>query len=153
MTFHREHLPAPASYYASEGLRLIGRGKWRTTSCVFHGGSDSMRINAESGAFRCMACGARGGDLLGYHMAAHGLGFVDAARALGAWVEDGKPRQFMRPSRLSARDALECIGLELCVCVIVISDARKGRLPTDNDWHRFLQAAGRVEHIAREATA
>ena len=51
MPFDRRNLPDPISYYESEGLKLTSRGKWRTTACQFHGGSDSMRINADSGAF------------------------------------------------------------------------------------------------------
>ena len=92
MPFDRRNLPDPISYYESEGLKLTSRGKWRTTACQFHGGSDSMRINTETGAFACMAgCGARGGDVLAYHMAQHGLEFVEAAKALGAWIDDGRP--------------------------------------------------------------
>ena len=55
MPFDRRNLPDPISYYESEGLKLTSRGKWRTTACQFHGGSDSMRINTDSGAFACMA--------------------------------------------------------------------------------------------------
>ena len=44
MTFDRRNLPDAVSYYESEGLKLTSRGKWRTTECKFHGGSDSMRI-------------------------------------------------------------------------------------------------------------
>ena len=41
----------------------------------------------ERGAFKCMTCGAKGGDLLAFHMRRHGLSFIDAAKALGAWGE------------------------------------------------------------------
>ena len=51
MGFDRRNLPDAVGYYESEGLKLTGRGKWRTTECKFHGGSDSMRINTDSGAF------------------------------------------------------------------------------------------------------
>jgi len=33
-----------------------------------------------------MVCGARGGDVLAFHMHKHGLHFVDACKQLGAWV-------------------------------------------------------------------
>ena len=72
MPFDRRNLPDAVSYYESEGLKLTSRGKWRTTACQFHGGSDSMRINTDSGAFACMACGASGGDVLSYEMQATG---------------------------------------------------------------------------------
>ena len=32
-----------------------------------------------------MTCGAKGGDVLAFHMQRHGLRFIEAARALGAW--------------------------------------------------------------------
>ena len=38
-----------------------------------------------TGAFRCMVCGAKGGDVLAFYMLRHGLRFIDAAKALGAW--------------------------------------------------------------------
>jgi hypothetical protein len=45
----RDNLPDPIAYFEGEGLKLDGRGKWRTTECRFHGGSDSMRVNTASG--------------------------------------------------------------------------------------------------------
>lgn len=109
--FDRERLPDPEAYYTEvAGLRFRERrGVWRTTSCAFHGGSDSMRVNLRSGAWCCMSCGASGGDVLAYHMRAHGLDFVEAARQLGAWIDDsGGPiiRRDRRPAGLSAADAL-----------------------------------------------
>ena len=93
MGFDRRNLPDPITYFEGVGLKLTGRGKWRTTECKFHGGSDSMRVNTDSGAFACMAgCGARGGDVLAYEMATGGLGFIEGAKELGAWVDDGKPQ-------------------------------------------------------------
>lgn len=86
--FKRELLPEAEAYFQSQGLVLVGRGKWRTTACQLHGGSDSMRINTETGGWCCMACGAKGGDVLAYHEQAYGLGFVRAAKELGAWRDD-----------------------------------------------------------------
>lgn len=84
--FLRERLPNSLGYFAGAGVRLIGRGRWRSALCPFHEDKrPSLRINAETGAFRCMACGARGGDVLDFHRARHGLSFVQAARDLGAW--------------------------------------------------------------------
>lgn len=43
-------------------------------------------------AFACMAgCGARGGDVLAFHMATTGDEFIEAAKALGCWIDDGQP--------------------------------------------------------------
>ena len=147
MSFDRDALPDPATYFEASGMALQGRGKWRTTRCDFHDGSDSMRVNVESGGWCCMACGAKGGDVLSHLMQSTGADFVQAARTLGAWVEDGKPTR-ARTRRLSASDAMQVVGTELAVCALVISDARRGITPTDADWQRFLQAAGRVQGIA-----
>ncbi len=85
--FDRSHLPVALAYFTErERLRLFGRGVWRSARCPFHEDTQpSLRVNVEVGAFRCMACGAKGGDVVAFHMQRHGLRFVDAAKALGAW--------------------------------------------------------------------
>ena len=84
--FQRDLLPDALSYFEAEGLRLIGRGTWRTTRCVFHDDSrPSLSVNINTGGFKCHACGAHGGDVLAFHRQRHGLGFKDAAQALDAW--------------------------------------------------------------------
>jgi len=84
--FRRERLPDPTSYYCEQGLRLRGGGAWKSAVCPFHDdNSPSLRIRIDTGAFRCMVCGAYGGDVLAFHMQRYGLPFIDAARALGAW--------------------------------------------------------------------
>lgn len=152
--FVRDQLPEPISYYESQGLALQQRGKWRTTRCAFHGGSDSMRINTETGAFVCMAgCGARGGDVLAYHMASHGLPFVEAAKALGAYRDDGKPHTgTARPTPIPARDLLHSVAVELTVCAVALSDAQCGKF-NDDDYDRYRDAAARVIYIAGVANA
>ncbi len=85
--FARECLPSPASYFQIIDLSLHGRGAWRSAACPFHDDSKpSLRVQFASGAFRCMACGAHGGDVLAFHRLRTGQGFVQAARELGAWV-------------------------------------------------------------------
>jgi DNA primase len=84
--FSSSLLPRPADYYAGEGIKLLGRGAWRDALCPFHPDTNpSLRVRIETGAFRCMACGARGGDVLAFHMQRYELRFIDAAKALGAW--------------------------------------------------------------------
>ena len=84
--FDRRRLPMPGDYYAGEGVKLLGRGAWRDALCPFHQDTNpSLRVHIETGAFRCMACGTRGGDVLAFHMRRYELGFIDAARSLGAW--------------------------------------------------------------------
>lgn len=83
---NRDLLPSPAAFYAGEGIALVGAGAWRSALCPFHKDTNpSMRVFAETGAFRCMSCGARGRDVLAFYMLRHGVRFIDAAKALGAW--------------------------------------------------------------------
>jgi hypothetical protein len=84
--FDRTRLPRPADYYACAGIDLHGAGSWRSALCPFHQDTKpSLRVFVESGAFRCMVCGARGGDVLAFHRLRHSLRFIEAAKALGAW--------------------------------------------------------------------
>ena len=148
MPFDRRNLPDPISYYESEGLKLTSRGKWRTTECKFHGGSGSMRINTDSGAFACMAgCGARGGDVLAYHMAQHGLEFVEAAKALGAWIDDGKPATQHKPTPLSPRQALEVLAAEANLVAIAAGNMAQGVHLTIAERQRLLTASNRITRL------
>ncbi len=84
--FRRDLLPEPTAYFEAEGIELSGRGAWRDALCPFHADArPSLRVHADTGAFKCMSCGAHGGDVLSFHRRRHILGFVDAAKALGAW--------------------------------------------------------------------
>jgi DNA primase len=85
--FDRSCLPAATTYFTErEQLRLFGHGIWRSARCPFRDDlQPSLRVNVEVGAFRCMACGAKGGDVMAFHMQRHGVRFVAAAKGLGAW--------------------------------------------------------------------
>ncbi len=148
MSFDRTRLPEPVSYYEGQGLQFKERkGKWRTTACNFHGGTDSLRINTDSGAFVCMAgCGARGGDVLAFHMAQAGMDFMNAAKELGAWVEDGKPAP-ARPTPLPARDALAVLAVEANLVAVAAANVAHGVALSQLDLSRVLQAAGRIQKI------
>lgn len=147
MPLERDRLPVPRDYYEGQGLSLGKGKKWVTTACQFHQGSDSMRINLHSGAFVCMAgCGARGGDVLGYHMAAHGLEFIEAAKDLGAWVDDGKPAP-ANPAPFTPRQALDALMTEANLIAIAAGNVAQGVALSDTDRTRLMQAAGRVQRI------
>ena len=146
--FLREQLPEPMAYFEGEGLTLQGRGKWRTTQCRFHGGSDSMRINIASGAWVCMSCAAKGGDVLGHHMAEHGLDFIEAAKALGAWHDDGKPNKTHRPKPLPATEAIRLLAFESYIAAIAAGNLAQGVKLSDDDRARLLVAARRIQHVA-----
>lgn len=149
MNFEREKLPEPVSYYEAHGLSLQGprSAQWRTTECRFHGGSDSMRIRVATGAFVCMACGARGGDVLAYEMAVHGIGFVEAAKRLDAWVGGYDPQRHIRTNPLSARDALSVLTDEATLIAIEGMRMSSGVVPSAADLERIRRAAARVRHI------
>ncbi len=149
MTFQRENLPDALSYFESEGLVLQGRGAWRTTRCDFHGGSDSLRVHLPTGAFVCMAaCGARGGDVLAYHRAAHSLNFIDACKSLNAWTDDGKPRPVnTRPTRLAASSLLKLLAPEVTLCVMLLSDALAGKFK-DSDLDQFIEVTARINFLS-----
>ena len=86
--FRRDRLPDPAKYFEEQGFTFIGGGEWRSTKCVFHPDHDpSLRVRLASGSFRCMTCGAKGGNIVDFHMKRHGLDFKETARELGAWEE------------------------------------------------------------------
>jgi hypothetical protein len=151
----RDRLPDAVEYFTvTAGLVLIGpaRSKWKTTSCTFHGGKDSMRIHVERGGFICMSCGAKGGDILAYHMAANGMGFVDAARSLGAYQEDDKPHQGgTKPTPISARLLLASVATELTVASVIASDMAKNKALSEADAARLQLMAGRIAFVAEAA--
>ena len=150
MTFIRENLPRPEEYYEAAGLTLKGpsRSKWKTARCDFHGGSDSLRINVESGGFVCMACEIGGGDILAFEMLLSGCDFVTAAKRLGAWVDDGRPAPKKRTA-LSPRDAIALMVFETTVIGIEAARIARGHTPSQSDLDRLTQAIGRINHIAR----
>jgi hypothetical protein len=148
MGFNREMLPEPQGYFENTGLVLQGVGKWRSTACAFHGGTRSMRLNVQTGAFVCMSCGARGGDLVSYEMQVTGAEFVEACKSLGAWTDDGRTPAPANPAPFSARAALEVLSCEVELVAVAASNMVHGvqLTPADND--RILQAAGRILKIS-----
>ena len=146
--FLRENLPDPASYFESEGLKLQGKGKWRTTSCSFHGGSDSMRINTATGAWVCMSCNAKGGDVLAHFIAEHGVDFVTAAKALRAWDDNGSPDKPHRPKPLPASQAIQVLAFESTLTAVAAGNIAHGVLLTDTDRARLRVAAKRINTIS-----
>lgn len=85
----RGSLPTPLRYLTEQSL-LIGkaRGDSATIRCPSHKGGDethpSLIVSLVDGHFRCMTCGARGGDILELHRLRTGFGFREAVLDLGA---------------------------------------------------------------------
>ena len=94
-----------------------------------------------------MSCGESGGDVLAYHLKLHSLEFVDAARQLGAWIDDGKPQRLQKTTPLSPRAALEVIGFECTVVAVAAGNVAHGVSLTDTDKARVLAAAGRINRL------
>lgn len=149
MGLDRSRLPEPLTHFEGEGLTPKGPGKWKTAACSFHGGSDSMRIHAGSGAWVCMSCGEKGGDVIAYQMRRHGQEFIEACKALGAWVDDGRTT-VNKPLPFSARSALEVIRSESLLVAVAACNVAKGIKLAGADLERLVQAAGRIEFITRE---
>lgn len=150
MPFDRNLLPDSLTYFEAQGLRLTGPGKWKTTACQFHGGSDSMRINTQSGGWCCMSCGEKGGDVLAYHLKLHGMEFIDAAKQLGAWIEDGKPAREQKPTALPPRAALEVIGFECNLVAVAAGNIARGVMLTEIDRARLMTATGRINRVVED---
>ncbi len=84
--FARDRLPDPESFYRAELGALFGRGVWRDSVCCFHQDTrPSLRVNVQTGAFRCMACCAHGRDVVAFQMQRYRMPFPAACKALGAW--------------------------------------------------------------------
>jgi CHC2 zinc finger len=89
----RASLPTPVAYLTSRGaLKRRPRGDSVQILCPFHkaGGErhPSMLVSLVDGHFKCMACGAKGGDIVALHRLITGLGFKDAVRDLGGRFHD-----------------------------------------------------------------
>lgn len=83
---NRALLPDPIEYLTARGYTVKGRGEWREMICPFHDDSTpSLRINSHKGCFKCMACEAKGGDLIAFHQLLTGKSFIEACKDLGAW--------------------------------------------------------------------
>ena len=149
--FVKDRLPDVQSYFESEDVHLVGPGQWKTGPCHLHGGSDSLRVNVRTGGWVCMNCGAKCGDVLAYAMQRHFEGFIEAARKLGAYAEDGRPhRGPTQAATLPARDAMQLAASELLVALLVIADIKTGLIPCAADWQRFIVSASRLQALAEE---
>ena len=126
MSFSRSRLPDAVSYFEGEGLTLKGRGKWRSACCVFHAErTPSLRINIATGAWVCMGCSTKGGDVIAFHMERHGADFIAAAKALGCWDDDGKPAP-VRAAALPPRTALEVLHFEATLVAVAAGNLAHG---------------------------
>lgn len=87
--YPRDLLPDPLDYYRRHLRALRIKGKQASARCPFHEDRNpSLSVNLVDGRFNCFGCGVKGGDVLAFHRRFHGMGFVAAAKDLGAWEVD-----------------------------------------------------------------
>jgi hypothetical protein len=87
--YQRDRLPDPRDYYQHHLHMLRTGGDWASAHCPFHEDKNpSLSVNLIHGGFICHGCGANGGDVLAFHQRLKNLGFVGAAKDLGAWEVD-----------------------------------------------------------------
>lgn len=149
MSFDKTKLPDTGDYYASQGLTISKHGNkgWRKTNCPFCESRDNGNINLLSGSFHCWGCDARGGDLVAFQMLLHGQDFKQAAKDLGAWVEDGKTPMRSKPMPLSYRDALTAIAHEAQLVILTMAAFFRNNAIPEQDYERMVQAVGRINRL------
>jgi hypothetical protein len=82
----RSLLPSPLAYYRQHFPTLRDKSKWVTVHCCFHEDRQpSLALHLPSGAFRCFGCGAKGGDLIAFHMKRYGMSFIATVNYFGGW--------------------------------------------------------------------
>lgn len=88
--FDRDLLPNPANYYSKQFTKFRIKSEWTTVHCCFHDDAHpSLRLHMISGRFRCFACGARGCDIVAFHMQRYRANFIATINHFGAWRHDG----------------------------------------------------------------
>lgn len=88
-TLDKSLLPTPAAYYKDQFPKMKIKSEWVTVQCCFHDdGTPSLGLNMENGHFRCHSCGAKGGDIIAFHMRLNNLGFCKAVSVLGGWRDE-----------------------------------------------------------------
>lgn len=78
----------PAEFFRAElpAMPPPRGGGWRDGGlCCFHDDqhAGSFRVNLDTGAFVCFACGAKGADIIAFTQLRDGLSFPDALAKLG----------------------------------------------------------------------
>jgi DNA primase len=149
--FDRSALPSPRTFYSSEfgGLPRENSKGWTSAECCFHQSetrgrkrSKPLRINVREGNFKCMACDARGGDVLAFVMLRDGVNFQRAAERLGAWKGTGlsEPEQRRIETEKRDREQKQIAG------EILAQEEKRKRLAARD----FLHS---LEHLQRTTSA
>jgi len=80
----------PRNYYHNELANVrFTKPDWNEGGlCPFHADKNpgSFFVNLTTGAYKCFSCGATGGDIIAFAMAAHNLDFAEAlAKIANDW--------------------------------------------------------------------
>jgi len=87
MELDRSGLIDVARYLEREGLSWRKSGAAALLRCTFHDDEHaSLLMSLADGHYRCMACGARGGDLIEFHKQRTGQSFAATVAQLGGRV-------------------------------------------------------------------
>ena len=127
-----------------EGVRQTARGKWLARCAAHDDRRPSLSVAEGDDGRVLLKCWA--GCTVDAIVGAVGLEVAD----LFVPSHPGGGRPPLRSRAFSASDALAALAIEVGVVCTVIGDARTGVLPSEGDWNRFLQAAGRIERAAGE---
>jgi DNA primase len=73
-----------ARFYSRETEYLVrNEDGWQSALCPIHGEHHpSLQVLIPDGAFRCLACGVAGGDVISFIMQKNRIGFLDAVHYL-----------------------------------------------------------------------
>lgn len=101
-TLNRDAIPGRDEYARRFNITFRGRGTNVMGPCGVCGSSDAGSFHKD-GPWHCFSCGASGGDMLDFHRQVNGLTLADAARDLGAWIEDDRPAPRNTPAKPPSR--------------------------------------------------
>jgi DNA primase len=91
---------------AEHGIELRRRGRTHFGLCPFHEEKTaSFAISREAGLFHCFGCGV-GGDVIGFVVRFHRIGFREALERLAARAGIGLDRLTEPSDRVVSREAL-----------------------------------------------
>ncbi|MEK8088767.1 DUF7146 domain-containing protein [Thermithiobacillus plumbiphilus] len=109
-----KHQMDPRIYYTGE-LMDAPVLRWRGADwndgglCPFHADrrAGSFRVHLGSGAYHCFACGAKGGDLIAFHMQRYGMRFADAMKDLSGTpvARTPEPRMETKPKPAESQES------------------------------------------------
>lgn len=81
-------MPTISRYCLSIGVKLKHYNEWKKGDhCPFCGVKLAFLIRPDSGAFKCLGCGAKGNGLIQLHMDLHGVDYGQALNQLAALAE------------------------------------------------------------------